>query len=343
MRTHANTLFITTQGAYLTRDHQTLRVKVEGKVKLTVPFHHLEGVVCFGRVTVSPAIYASAGEHRLDVSFLTEHGRFLARVEPPIHGNVLLRRKQYRLADDAAARLALARPMIAAKVQNARNTLLRAARDGAADDDAEALRRAAAHLAAVLQELPRAATLDVARGIEGETAKTYFGAFSRMVRHHRDVFRLDGRSRRPPRDPVNALLSFVYALVRHDCEGALQSVGLDPAVGYLHVDRPGRPSLALDLMEEFRALVADRLVLALVNRRQVQPAGFATDPAGGVTMDDKTRRAVLVAYQERKREEVQHPLLGETLPVGLLPHVQSRLLARTLRGDLASYPALVLK
>lgn len=343
MRAHANTLFITTQGAYLTRDHQTLRVKIDGKVKLTVPLHHLESVVCFGRVTVSPAVLATCGEHRLGFSFLSEQGRFLARVEPPIHGNVLLRRRQYRLADDPAERLRLARPMIAAKIQNARNTLLRAARDDAQPDDAEALRAAAAHLAAVLVGLPTVDTLDAARGIEGETARTYFGVFSRMVRQERGAFALAGRSRRPPRDPMNALLSFVYALVRHDCHSALESVGLDPAVGYLHVDRPGRPSLALDLMEEFRTLVADRLVMTLINRRQVQPGGFATDAAGGVQMDDKTRRALLVAYQERKREEVTHPLLGEVVPVGLLPHLQARLLARTLRGDLDDYPALVLK
>ncbi|HVA51255.1 MAG TPA: type I-C CRISPR-associated endonuclease Cas1c [Pirellulales bacterium] len=343
MRAHANTLFITTQGAYLTRDHQTLRVKIDGKVRLTVPLHHLEGVVCFGRVMVSPAVLATCGEHRLGFSFLSEQGRFLARVEPPIHGNVLLRRRQYRLADDPLARLRLARPMIAAKIQNARNTLLRAARDDAGEDDAAALRTAAAHLAAVLAGLPAVADLDAARGIEGETARTYFGAFSRMVRHERETFALTSRSRRPPRDPINALLSFVYALVRHDCHSALECVGLDPAVGYLHVDRPGRPSLALDLMEEFRTLVADRLVLTLVNRRQVQAGGFSTDAAGGVQMDDKTRRALLVAYQERKREEVMHPLLGEVVPVGLLPHLQARLLARTLRGDLDDYPALVLK
>lgn len=343
MRSHANTLFITTQGAYVTRDHQTLRVKIEGKVRLTVPLHHLESVVCFGRVSVSPAVLATCGEHRLGFSFLSEHGRFLARVVPPIHGNVLLRRKQYRLADDDAQRLRLARPMIAAKVQNSRHTLLRAARDGAAEEDAAALRSAAAHLAAVLADLPRAVDLNAARGIEGETARTYFGVFTRMIRHDRPTFGMSGRSRRPPRDAINALLSFVYALVRHDCHSALECVGLDPAVGYLHVDRPGRPSLALDIMEEFRTLVADRLVLALVNRRQVQSGGFTTDPAGGVRMDDKTRRTLLVAYQERKREEVTHPFLNETVPVGLLPHLQARLLARTLRGDLDDYPALVLK
>lgn len=339
----ANTLYVTTQGAYLRRDHATLQVRIESKAKLAVPLHHLEGVVCFGRVSVSPGVYKVCGEQSLAMSFLTEQGRFLARVEPPISGNVLLRREQYRRADDPAACLALARPMIAAKIQNARNLLLRSARDGASEEAAERLRRGATHIGAVLDQLPVAATLDTARGIEGETARTYFDSFNHLIRQHADGFQMNGRSRQPPRDPVNALLSFVYALLRHDCEAAAQCVGLDPAVGFLHVDRPGRPSLALDLMEEFRALVADRLVLALINRRQVSTKGFSTDPGGAVAMDDVTRRAVLVAYQERKREQVQHPLLKESVAIGLLPHIQARLLARTLRGDLPEYPALVLR
>jgi CRISPR-associated protein Cas1 len=233
--------------------------------------------------------------------------------------------------------------MIAAKVQNARNLLLRSARDAEDQTRAAALRKAATHIAAVLGQLPAVSDLDAARGIEGETARTYFEAFQQMILPQDEAFRFDGRSRRPPLSPVNALLSFTYALLRHDCDSALQAVGLDPAVGYLHVDRPGRPSLALDLMEEFRALVADRLVLALINRRQVQPGGFEADSGGAISMDDKTRRAVLTAYQERKREAVQHPLLQEAVPVGLLPHVQARLLARAIRGDVEDYPAIVLR
>lgn len=343
MQTLANTLYITTQGAYLRRDHETLQVKIEGKVKLTVPLHHVEGVVCFGRIQVSSGVFAVCAERDLQLTFLSEQGRFQARAQGPLHGNVLLRRQQYRLADDPAACLKLARPMIAAKVQNARNVLLRSARDADDAARAESLRKAAAHIGAVLAQLPAVADLDTARGIEGATARRYFESFPQMILPKDEAFRFDGRSRRPPLTPVNALLSFTYALVRNDCDSALQATGLDPAVGYLHVDRPGRPSLALDLMEEFRALMADRLVLALINRRQVQAGGFQTDGGGAVIMDDRTRRTVLTAYQERKREPIQHPLLQESVRVGLLPHIQARLLARTIRGDLQDYPALVLR
>lgn len=340
---HANTLYITTQGAYLSRDHATLCVRVEKETRLKVPLHHLEGVVCFGRVGVSHGVYEALGQHAIELSFLSEHGRFLARISPPTSGNVLLRRTQYRLADDPGACLRVARPIIAAKIQNARNTLLRAGRDYPDSPDAESFRRAASHLAAMIEQLPAAPDLNAARGIEGETARTYFGAVNGLIRQQTDFFYMNGRSRRPPRDAVNALLSFIYALVRHDCSSALQAVGLDPAVGFLHGDRPGRLSLALDLMEEFRTLIADRLAFTLINRRQVSPDGFTSAPGGAVMLDDKTRRTVLKAYQERKREEVQHPVLNESMTVGVLPHVQSRLLARTLRGDLSEYPALVLR
>ena len=343
MQQHANTLFVMSQGAYLGRDHGTLRVDLEGKTRLAVPMHHIEGIVCFGRIGVSPAVVAACGEHRFAVTFLTEQGKYLARIEPPDTGHVALRRQQYRLADEPAACLAVARPIIAAKVQNMRNLLLRSAREHADPEAAALLRRRADHMAAVLLELPKAQTLDAARGIEGETVRSYFSVFSRMVRQQAEFFQLDGRTRRPPLDAVNALLSFIYALVRHDCTAALTAVGLDPGVGYLHADRPGRLSLALDLMEEFRASVADRLVLTLINRRQVAPDGFSKDPGGAVSMDEKTRRAVLAGFQERKKEQIHHPLFQEETTVGLLPHLQARLLARTLRGDLSDYPALVLR
>ncbi|HID21876.1 MAG TPA: CRISPR-associated endonuclease Cas1, partial [Planctomycetaceae bacterium] len=252
MRLHLNTLYITTQGAYVSRKHQTLQVKVDRQVKLTVPLHHLDGIICFGRVHVSPAVLACCSQCGLSISFLSENGRYHARVEPPAGGNVLLRREQYRLADCAQRCLWLARPIVAAKIQNARALLLRAGRETDAPEKAQRLKNAARHMASVLDSLPKADSLDAARGIEGESARTYFHRFNDMIRQQAEHFRFDRRHRRPPKDPINAMLSFLYTLLLHDCSSALQAVGLDPAVGYLHADRPGRPSLALDLMEPFR-------------------------------------------------------------------------------------------
>jgi CRISPR-associated protein Cas1 len=343
MRTHQNTLYVQTQGAYVGRDHETVRVKVDGQVRLTVPLHHLEGIVCFGRVSVSPGLVAVCGERPLHICYLSEHGRFLARVVPATSGNVLLRRQQYRLADQPESCLRVARPMVAAKIQNSRTLLLRGAREADQPAAAEELRRAAAKLACALETLAQSQSLDAARGCEGDAARNYFAAFNALIRQQGETFAMGERSRRPPLDPLNALLSFLYALLTNEMAGALEAVGLDPAVGFLHTDRPGRLSLALDLVEEFRALLADRLALALINLRQVRGDGFKTQPGGAVVMDDKTRRAVLTALTQRKREEVLHPLLNERVPIGLLPHIQARLLARHLRGDLEDYPALVLK
>ena len=342
MKVH-NTLYLMTQGAYLTKDHQTFRVKLNGKVCLTVPRHHLDGVVCFGRVHVSPAVFETCGREGISLSFLSTYGRFLARVQHPAHGNVLLRREQYRRADKPQTCLQVARPIIAAKITNARHLLLRSARDAGDKAAQKRLHAATDQMAAIMSGLREVSSLDAARGIEGAVARVYFETLPATVRSEPDFFANLGRTRRPPRDATNALLSFTYALLRHDVASALETVGLDPAVGFLHADRPGRPSLALDLMEEFRPLVADRLVLTLINRRQVKPEGFEVDPAGGVRMDEATRRTLLSAYQQRKREEVRHPLLDQVVPVGLLPHLQARLLARTLRDEFPEYPALVLR
>ena len=343
MQTHANTLFVQTQGAYLRKDHETVQVKVDGQVKLTVPLHHLEGIVCFGRVSLSPGMMQVCEERNMPIAMLTEQGRLQARVVPVISGNVLLRREQYRRADQPESCLRIARPIIAAKIQNCRMLLLRAARESDEVERVDALRHAADRLACSLDSLAKADTLDVARGCEGDAARCYFEAFDHMIRQQRDVFQLTGRSRRPPLDPLNALLSFLYSVLTHDLASAVEAVGLDPQVGFLHVDRPGRLSLALDLMEEFRPLIADRLVLSLVNLRQVTGAGFQTQPGGAVLMDAATRKAVLAALTQRKREEIVHPLLGERVTIGLLPHIQARLLARHIRGDIDEYPALVLK
>jgi len=343
MITHANTLYVQTPGAYLGKEGETVRVKVEGQVRLTVPLHHLEGIVCFGRVSVSTALMAEAANRDLTISFFTEQGRFQSRVISATSGNVLLRREQYRRADQPAACLRIARSIIAAKIQNSRVNLLRGGRESDVPEVAESLKGAANHLVNSLDTLSRAPTLDSARGCEGDAARAYFESFNGLIRQQRESFSMAERSRRPPLDPLNSLLSFVYAILTHEMAGALESVGLDPAVGFLHVDRPGRLSLALDLLEEFRALLADRLVLSLINLRQVRSDGFETQPGGAVQMTAATRKTVLTALTQRKRDEVTHPVLGDKVRIGVLPHIQARLLARHIRGDLEDYPALVLK
>ena len=338
MKRHQNTLYVTTQGAYLAKDGEAVAVRVAEETKLRVPIHNLGGIVCFGQVGASPFLLGLCGERGVAVSFLSENGRFLARVQGPTSGNVLLRREQYRRAEDPAASARIVRSILAAKITNSRNVLLRALRDRPDAPGADALRSAAHQLSRNVDALREDAPLDTLRGIEGMAARSYFGAFDALITQQKDDFFFRERSRRPPLDNVNALISFLYTLLRHDIAGALESVGLDPAVGFLHRDRPGRPSLALDLMEELRAYLADRLALSLINLQQIRPSGFTRLETGGVVMDDETRKAVLIAYQTRKQEEILHPFLGEKTTVGLLPHLQAALLARHLRGNLDGYP-----
>ncbi len=341
MKRHLNTLFVTTQGAYLSKEGEAVVVSVGREMKLRVPIHHLGGVVCFGQVMASPALLGFCAERSVRVSFLTEHGRFLARVEGPVAGNVLVRREQYRRADDSTASARIARAIVAAKIANARTVLLRAQRER--PEASVELGSAGKLLSALLDQLTRTDELDSVRGLEGAAARAYFDVFDSLIVQQKEAFFFRERSRRPPTDNMNALLSFVYTLVLHDIEGALETVGLDPSVGFLHRDRPGRPGLALDVLEEFRAPLADRLVLSLVNLRQVAPTGFRSAETGGVTMDDETRKAVLVAYQKRKQEELEHPFLRERTTVGLLPFLQAQLFARFLRGDIDAYPPLIWK
>jgi CRISPR-associated protein Cas1 len=338
-----NTLYVVTRAASLRRDHLTIRVVVEKQTRLVVPIHQLESVAVFGGVHVTPSVMALCAERGVAVCFLSESGRLLCRVDAPASGNVLVRREQYRRADRPDQRADLARCLVAGKVHNARNLLLRAGRESDRPEDQSALSAAAARLADTLPALGAAADVDSIRGYEGDAARVYFEAFPAMVRQNRDAFRLNGRTRRPPLDPMNALLSFLYALLLADCTAAAAAAGLDPSVGFLHTDRPGRPGFALDLMEEFRPLIADRLALALINRQQVKPAGFTTREGGAVQMSEATLRAVVAAYQQRKREEVTHPLLDQKAPVGRLPFLQARILARCLRGDLPAYVPCVLK
>ncbi|MBA4067502.1 MAG: subtype I-C CRISPR-associated endonuclease Cas1 [Isosphaera sp.] len=338
-----NTLYVVTRGATVRRDGLTLQVVVERAVRLTVPVHQVESVAAFGGVHVTPGAMALCAEHGAAVTYLTESGRLVARVDAPGSGNVLLRRAQYRLADDPAARAGVARCAVAGKVQNGRNLLLRAGREAADPADRAALAAAAARLAGTLAALEADTDADTVRGREGDAAREYFGAFGAMVRVDRAAFAPAGRTRRPPLDRMNALLSFLYSLLTHDCAAACAAAGLDPSVGFLHVDRPGRPGLALDLVEEFRPLLADRTALALVNRQQVRADGFEVRDGGAVWLSDGTRRTVLAEYQRRKREEVTHPYLGARVPAGRLPFLQARVLARHLRGDLPCYVPCVPK
>ena len=352
MKPLLNTLYVTTQGAYLSKEGEAVRVQVGEDLKLRLPMHTLSSVVCFGQVSCSPFLLGALAERGIAVAFLTEHGRFLASVHGNVSGNVLLRREQYRAADDGRQSAAIARNMVLAKVANSRNVLLRAAREAGRNGDAQGdeggksdgLPEAAERLASALRGLEReqflaqSGTVDSIRGIEGDAARVYFGVFDSMLAKGDGTPRFRGRTRRPPLDPVNAVLSFVYTLLVHDVRGACESVGLDPAVGFLHRDRPGRPSLALDLMEELRPHLADRLVLSMFNRRQLQSKDFEVQESGAVSLEADARKRVLVAYQERKQEEVLHPFLEERVPIGLIPFVQAKLLARHLRGALDGYP-----
>ena len=343
MKRLLNTLYVTTQGAYLARENETVVLRVEQATRLRVPLHTLCSIVCFGRGSASPALMHLCGERQVALSFLSEHGRFLGRVEGPLSGNVLLRRQQYRWADDLDRSADIARAFVIAKVANCRTVLLRALRDHATVARDEAVAEAAARLARILQTLSTPLPLQEVRGCEGEAAHTYFSVFDALIVQQKQDFFFTQRTRRPPLDPLNALLSFVYTLLTHDVASALSAVGLDPAVGFLHRDRSGRPSLALDLMEELRPLLGDRLVLSLVNRQQVRGEAFRPSESGAVFMDDDTRKPVITAYQQRKQEELQHPFLQEKIALGLLPHAQALLLARYLRGDLDGYPPYMWK
>ena len=331
------TLYVTTQGAMLRLDHDTVRVVVDDETRARLPLVRLQAIVVFGRVTVTTPLIHRCAEDGRGMVWLTRHGRFRARLTGGTLGNVLLRQAQHEALGDPDRTLALARQCVAGKVQNARTLTLRAARDSTGTEDEAELRSVAEHLASRLSEIRDASDLDVLRGLEGIAARAYFRGFERMVRVNRVAFTPNGRTRRPPRDRTNSLLSFCYALLRAECEAALEGVGLDPQVGYLHALRPGRPALALDLMEELRPALADRLVLRLINRRQIRSDHFDEMPGGAVSLNEQGRRATLAEYGKRKESVVRHRLLKEGVPVGLLPHIQARLLARHLRGDLQHY------
>ncbi len=340
MKKHLNTLFVTTQGAYLAKEGETVVVKVDRETKLRLPVHTLNGIVCFGNISMSPFLMGFCAQRDVAISFLTENGRFLARVQGPVSGNVLLRREQYRRADDEGFSAEVARAVITGKVANGRTVLKRALRDHRKKVDKVTVEKAVNRMTSALKALQDDVNLETIRGVEGDAAHAYFGVFDQLIVRDKKKFFFRSRNRRPPLDRVNGLLSFLYTLVLHDVRSALECTGLDPAVGYLHRDRPGRPGLALDMMEEFRPMT-DRLVLSLINLGQVKASGFTITESGAVRMDDKTRKTVLVAYQKRKQDVMAHPFIDKKMPLGLFFHTQALLFARFLRGDLDGYPPAI--
>lgn len=339
MKKLLNTVYVTTEGAALRLEGETLVAEIEGADKTRVPLHMLASVVVFGPVLLTPALIAACAERGITLALMGRNGRFQARVEGPVSGNVLLRREQYRRADSPEE---IVRSFVLGKVSNQRAVIRRALRDYG-DDMAPparaALETATDRMAQILRRVQLTdASVEAMRGSEGEAANLYFAVFDHLIRSPDAELRWTLRSRRPPLDPMNALLSFLYTLLTHDCRSACEAVGLDPAVGFLHRDRPGRPSLALDLMEELRAPLADRLALSLVNRRQLRATDFRQMEGGAVLLTDDARRSVLTAWQDRKREERLHPFLQEKAPFGLVPFLQAQMLARHLRGDIDAYP-----
>lgn len=339
MRRLLNTLYVTTPEARLTKDGENLVAEVEGEERVRVPFHILGSVVVFGSIYISPPLIQKCASCGIALVLLSRFGRFQARVEGPVSGNVLLRRTQYRISDTPEE---IVRSILVGKIANQRTVLQRAQRDYRDElepSGCEAMSVATNRLRQIVQRISDGHDgIDRLRGFEGEAARLYFSVFGLLIRVPESEMAFAGRNRRPPRDPVNALLSFLYTLLVHDCNSAAESVGLDPAVGFFHRDRPGRPSLALDLMEELRPVLADRLALSLVNRRQIRAKDFQIREGGSVSMSDAARKTVLGAWQERKRVERRHPFLGEQAPLGLVPYLQAQLLARHLRGDLDAHP-----
>lgn len=338
MKKLLNTLYITRQESYLHKERKTIVIKQDKDKLGQFPALTIGNILCFGQVSVSPFLMGFCGEQGIGLSFYTEYGKFLARVQGKQSGNVLLRRAQYRWADDKEKSVSVARLMVAAKISNGRSVLMREIRNHGANPSIEA---AIKHLATSLRRVRNATTVPEAMGIEGDAANCYFSVFDELLRG--SGFSFGGRVRRPPTDEVNALLSYAYTLITHECASALQGVGLDPYVGFLHQDRPGRLSLALDLLEEFRAPWADRFVLTLINRQQVKPKDFVTEASGAVRLTDDARKTFLIAWQERKQVEILHPYLDEQVAIGLLPHCQAMLLARHIRGDTEYYPPYLVK
>ncbi len=338
-----NTLFLQSEGIYARLDGDTVRVEKDQERILQAPLLHLGGIVCFEGAMLSSGLMARCAADGREITYLDYSGRFQFRVEGPTSGNVLLRLAQYNAYANERLRLELAKPFVAGKLRNSRALLLRAARETRVEEDAQIIQEQAAYISTYLETIPDVDNLDALRGLEGQAASCYFASFGRMISRDKADFAFAVRTRRPPRDRTNAVLSFLYALLTSDCVAACESVGLDPQFGFLHALRPGRPALALDLMEEFRSPMVDRLALAIINRRQIHPQHFDIRKGESVLLNDDGRKVVLTAYQQRKQEEVRHPLLKQRVPIGIIPHLQARLLSRVLRNDAEAYVPYIVR
>lgn len=343
MRKLLNTLYVTSPDSYLSLDGENIVILREEEQVFRIPLHNVEGIVAFGYTGASPALMGACANNNIALTFLTPNGKFLARVTGEIRGNVILRKEQYRISDDDERALGIAKNIIIGKIINSKNTLDRTARDYPLRVDVEKFRNVTQRLKSSVEAVQECKTRDELRGVEGEAAATYFSLFHDMILQQKEDFNFRGRNRRPPLDNVNALLSFVYTLLGQNIAAALETVGLDPYVGVMHTDRPGRISLALDLLEELRTVFADRFVLSLINRKMVQASGFTKKENGAVIMDDETRKIVLTQLQKKKQEVITHPFIGEKIEWGLVPYVQALLLARYIRGDLEEYPPFLWK
>lgn len=338
MKKLLNVLYVTVPDTYLSLDGENIVIKKDEDVAMRLPLHNLEHIICFGYAGASPALMGACAKRNIGLCFLTPNGNFLARVTGKVKGNVLLRKKQYLISENEEESVKIAASFLIGKIANCRKVVERALRDHALLVDVKILTNASAALKELMRAMKDCKTTNDLTGFEGSAAKIYFGVFDQLILQQRDSFSFKERSRRPPLDNLNALLSFLYTLLTSEVASALETVGLDPFVGFLHKDRPGRPSLALDLMEELRPVFADRLALSLINRKQITEKGFMIKESGGVIMDDETRKKVLTTWQERKKETILHPFIKEKISFGLIPYVQALLLARFLRGDLDAYP-----
>jgi CRISPR-associated protein Cas1 len=338
MKKLLNVLYVTQPDTYLSLDGENIVVRKDDKIAMRLPLHNLENIVCFNYQGASPAFMGACADRNIGLCFLTPYGKFLARITGKVQGNVLLRKQQYKISEDHYYSVQIAASFLIGKISNCRKVIERAIRDHALMVDVDQLKGASSSLKDAMKAINNCQTLTDLIGFEGSAARVYFGVFDQLILQQKEDFQFNERSRRPPLDKMNAILSFLYTLLTNECSSALETVGLDPYVGFLHQDRPGRPSLSLDLMEELRPVFADRLALSLVNRKQITANGFTEKENGGILMDDNTRKLVLTAWQDRKKESIVHPFLKEKIDFGLLPYVQAMLLARYLRGDLDAYP-----